>query len=204
MQYHNMTALAAMGILAMAGTAKAGGLNEPVAVVAPPAPVAVAPAPAPAGADWTGFYAGANLGYGQLEAEGFDEDTEGATYGLHAGYLYDLGSLVVGAEVEYDVTDITDEATGIDLDSVARLKGRLGYDAGAFLPYVTAGAAQASTSGALEAEDNGYFAGLGVDYQVSQNIRVGAEVLQHQFEDFDGTGTDIDATTASVRVGFTF
>ena len=203
MKYHNMTALVAMGLVAIAGAAKAGGLNEPVAVVAP-APVTVAPAPVATGANWTGFYAGANLGYGQLDADGFDEDTEGATYGLHAGYLYDLGSLVVGAEVEYDATDITDEATGIDLDSVARLKGRVGYDAGAFLPYLTAGVAQATTSGALEAEDNGYFAGLGVDYQVTQNIRVGAEVLQHQFEDFDGTGTDIDATTASVRVGFTF
>ncbi len=183
----------------------AGGITEPVVAEAP-TPVTVAPAPAPVytGNDWTGFYAGVGVGYGQLEADDFSDDTEDYTYGVHGGYLYDLGSFVVGAELEYDATDITDDATGINLDGVARAKVRAGYDAGAWLPYVTAGAAQAYTSGGLDADDTGYFAGLGVDYQVTNSIRVGAEVLQHQFDDFDGGGTDIEATTASLRVGFTF
>ncbi len=186
-----------------AAPAVAGGISEPVTAPAP-VPVAVAPAPVHTGGDWTGFYAGASLGYGQLEAEGFSDDTEDYTYGLHAGYLYDLGAFVLGGELEYDATEITDAATGINLDGVARAKVRAGYDAGQWLPYVTAGAAQAYTSGGLEADDTGYFAGLGVDYQVTPGIRVGAEVLRHQFDDFNGGGTDIEATTASLRVGFTF
>ena len=195
--------MTSVAIALAAVPALAGGLTDPVMAPAP-APVAVAPVPVVTGNDWTGFYAGANLGFGQLEADGFADDTEDYTYGVHAGYLYDLGSFVVGGELEYDATEITDAATGINLDGVARAKVRAGYDAGAFLPYVTAGAAQAYTSGALEADDTGYFAGVGVDYQVSQSMRVGAEILRHQFDDFNGGGTDIEATTASVRVGFTF
>ena len=194
---------ATLALSASAMSASAGGLSEVVAP-APVVPVAVAPAPVVVSNDWTGFYAGGSLGYGQLEADGFAEDTEDMTYGVHAGYLYDLGSFVVGGEIEYDVTEITDANTDISLDAVARAKVRAGYDAGALLPYVTAGVAQAYTSGELETNDTGYFAGIGVDYQISPNVRVGAEVLQHRFDDFDDTGTDIEATTAAVRVGFTF
>ena len=191
--------------LALAGTAAfAGGLSEPVTAPAP-VPVAVAPVVVPTGSDWTGFYVGGNLGYGQVQTDAFTEDAEGMTYGVHGGYLYDLGSFVVGGEIEYDMTDIVDDGSDIALDSVLRAKVRAGYDAGSFLPYVTAGVAQATTSGGLDATDTGAFAGLGVDYQVAgSGWRVGAEVLQHQFEDFDGSGADIDATTAAVRVGFTF
>jgi len=35
-------------------------------------------------------------------------------------------------------------------------------------------------------------------------MRFGAEVLQHQFDDFDGSGNDIDATTLAARVSFNF
>ena len=181
----------------------AGGLNEAIQP-ATIAPVAVAPAPVAVGSDWSGLYVGGSLGYGQVEADSFADDTEGALYGIHGGYLYDMGALVLGGELEYELTDISDSATGIDFDSIARAKVRAGYDAGALLPYATAGFAQAYTSGALDADDTGYFAGLGVDYQVTPNLRVGAEVLRHQFDDFNGGGTDIEATTASLRVGYSF
>ncbi len=195
--------ISSIALAVFAAPAFAGGIAEPVMAPAP-VPVAVAPVVVNTGGDWTGFYAGAGLGYGTLEAEGFADDTEDYTYGLHAGYLYDMGTFVLGGELEYDATEITDATTGINLDGVARAKVRAGYDAGQWLPYVTAGAAQAYTSGALEANDTGYFAGVGVDYQVTQSIRVGAELLRHQFDDFNGTGTDIDANTAAVRVGFRF
>ena len=203
-----MTTLKSAAALAVvcgtiAGTAQAGGLSEPVVAVAP-APVPVIAAPTPVGNDWTGFYAGAQLGYGQLSSDALEDEPSDITYGVHAGYLYDLGSFVLGGELEYDVTDIVDEGSDIALDSVLRAKVRAGYDAGNFLPYVTAGVAQATTSGALEAEDTGAFAGLGVDYQVNPNARVGVEVLHHQFDDFDDSGADIDATTASLRVSFSF
>nr|WP_207510517.1 outer membrane beta-barrel protein [Cognatiyoonia koreensis] len=196
---------AALAMVGFAGAANAGGLAEPVVQPAPaplPAPV---PAPVSYGGDWGGFYAGGQLGWGQLDSDAFgDADPDGALYGVHAGYNYDFGSFVLGAELDYDATDISDDATGIDLDSVARFKVKAGYDAGRFLPYVTAGIAQATTSGALDADDDGQFAGVGVDYQFNDSIRVGAEALQHQFDDFDGSGADIDATTIAARVSYTF
>ena len=194
---------AAVPALLIGGTASAGGLSD---AVVEPAPVMVAPAPAPmaTGNDWTGFYAGGQLGYGKLTSDALTTDPEGVTYGVHAGYLYDLGSLVVGGELDYDMTNITEETDDVTLDSVARGKLRVGYDAGSWMPYLTGGIARATTSGALEAADNGAFGGVGVDYMLSDSIRVGAEILQHRFENFDDSGDNIDATTASARVSFQF
>lgn len=199
------TSMLAAPLAIFAGMASAGGLAEPV-----PAPVPVpAPAPAPVftGSDWTGFYAGGQLGYGQLDSDALTEDPDGLLFGAHAGYLYDLGSWVIGGELDIDGTDIEDETADVALDTVTRAKLRVGYDAGNWLPYVTGGIAQARTSSgaaAFDTDDTGAFGGLGVEYRLSDSLRVGGEVLQHQFEDYDGTGVDIDATTATARVSFQF
>lgn len=186
--------------LAFAGSsAVAGGLAEPVVAPAP-APIAVA-APAPVGRDWSGFYVGGSLGYGDVDADGVTGDFEGATFGGHAGYNYDLGSIVLGAELEATGTnDFENDATGLELDNVLRAKVRAGYDAGAFLPYVTGGYAQAEVSGD---DDDGYFYGVGVDYAFSDSITVGGEYLRHEFEDFNDGG-DITADTLSLRVSYNF
>ncbi|SIT90360.1 Opacity protein [Yoonia rosea] len=196
------TLLVAAPLGMAASGALAGGLSEPVA-----APAAVIVPVAPVSTDWTGFYAGAQLGYGDVDSDDLDNDTNGALYGVHAGYLYDFGSLVVGGEIDYDGTSITGESAGgdVDFDSVARAKVRMGYDAGSWLPYITAGVAQVNTSGGLDADDTGNFAGLGIEYKRGDNWRLGWEVLHHQFEDFDGNdGLDIDATTAALRVSYVF
>lgn len=188
-----------------AGMATAGGLAEPVAT---PAPVTVAPAPVQMGNDWTGFYAGGQLGFGKLDSDQIldSDDPSGAIYGVHAGYNYDLGSLVVGGEIDYDATNIEVDSPATDVDSVARLKAKLGYDAGLFMPYVTAGVARMETSGTTwDGETDGSFAGLGLSYMATDTLMVGGEVLQHQFEDVaDNAGTDIDATTLSLRASFKF
>ena len=46
--------------------------------------------------------------------------------------------------------------------------------------------------------------GLGFDYAVNDRWTVGGEVLQHQFDDFDATGNDFDATTLKAKVGLRF
>ena len=207
MNYRNLTSLA-LALSAMAAPAFAGGLEEPVMTAPPAAPVAppAYESPQPVSGTWTGFYAGAQLGYGNLETDLIPdgEDFDGGTLGLHAGYLYDFGSIVAGAEVDIEKSNIEAEATGVEIDRLSRAKLRVGYDAGAFLPYATAGVVQAETAGALVADDTGRFVGAGVEYRMTDRIRVGGEVLQHNFEDFGGTGEDIDATTASARVSFQF
>ena len=199
------TALIAAPIALAGGLAQAGGLAEPVIAPAP-TPVAVAPAPVAVGRDWTGFYAGGSLGYGTIDSDGIDGDFEGTTFGGHVGYNYDFGSIVVGGELEYMGTnDFTLDGGDLELDSVARAKARVGYDAGAFLPYVTAGWAQATVDAgeAGTLEDDGYFYGVGVDYAVTDAITVGGEYLRHDFEEFDG-GSDIEADTFGLRVSYNF
>lgn len=207
------TILTAATLLA-AGPALAGGFAQPIATptVAPPP---VAPIVAPS-ADWSGAYVGGQLGFGRLTLE----DTSGADleddvnsdvlFGLHAGYMFDFGRLVLGAELDYDWTSIESDYYDIDeeplqLDSVARAKLRLGYDVGRVLPYVTAGVARASfssddpdTGPFLEDSYDGRFAGLGVSYAATDNLVVGIEVLRSDFEDapfVDSDDSQIDSVT---------
>lgn len=199
------TTVFALPLMLAGGMAAAGGLAEPVETVAP-TPV-IAPAPVMMGSDWTGFYAGAQLGYGKLDPNVTTdpEEPDGAVYGVHAGYMYDLGSVVLGAELDYDASNIEFDTPASELDSVARAKLRLGYDGGAFLPYITAGAARATTTNVLDGDTDGTFAGLGVVYRMNDSVLIGGEVLRHQFEDVaDIAGLDVDATTATARVSFQF
>lgn len=181
----------------------AGGPTEPVIDPAP-APVATY-APVATGGDWTGFYAGGSLGYADVTGSTtLGDEVNGLTYGVHAGYLQDLGNIVLGGELELSGADITDDVSGLSVDSVARAKARVGYDAGQFMPYLTAGVAQLTTSGAIDDKDTGYFGGVGLDYQLSDQLTVGGEVLQHKFDDFAGSGIDVEAMSIGARVSFRF
>lgn len=193
------TALGAVLSGALAAPALAGGLTDPVVE----APVAAPVAPVVVGTDWTGGYVGGQLGYGDVSATGLDGD--GLTYGLRGGYDWDFGNWVLGAGIDHDWTDIELGGGAGDLDSVTRLKLRAGADLGRTLIYATAGGAHARADvGGNSLSDNGWFAGIGADYLLTDQWTVGAEVLSHQFDDFDNSGVDVDATTASVNVGFRF
>ena len=190
------TALAAV---LSAGLAAAGS-PEP----APAEPTVTMPAePAPAMTDWTGFYGGGQLGFADVSTSGAaDLDGDGAIGGLTLGYDYDFGSYVVGGAVDYDFADIDlDNAT--TLESVARLKVRGGAKIGANgLLYATAGGAQAEADGFDS--DTGWFAGAGYEQMVTDRVALGAEVLYHEFDDFDDSGIDIEATTVQVRGTYRF
>ena len=185
------------GVAAMAAVpAFAGGpvqvAEEPMVA---PAPVAV---PAPS-ADWSGLYAGGQLGYGDVGSSGA-LGGDGMTAGLLAGYRADFGQFVAGVEGNFDWANI-DIGGGNSLDTISRLKLIGGYDAGPALVYGTVAAVRADTT--LGA-DNGWGAGIGVDYAVTQQMTLGAELMEHRFDNFVGSGTDIEATTLNARVGFRF
>lgn len=178
----------------------AGGLSAPVME----API-VAPAPAPArmDGDWTGGYVGGALSYGRASAG--TPDGNGALYGVRAGYDYDFGKFVLGGGLSYDKADIDLSGGAGSLDDVARLHVRAGADLGNTLVYATAGAARASaTLGGVSADDTGYFGGVGAEYKFRPNMSVGGEILAHRFGDFNGSATDVKATTAGVNINFRF
>lgn len=138
---------------------------------APYAPSYVAPVPV----SWTGFYVGANLGYGFGHADSSTDlglfgsldgsgNLNGAVGGGTVGYNYQIGSFVVGIEGDLDFGSLKGSGSqdftilGIlpgtasqsaSLDWFGTVRGRLGYDLNGWLPYVTGGWAmgKASVSG---------------------------------------------------------
>lgn len=187
----------------LSAPAFAGGLNE----VAPePTVVAYdAPVQASTGGDWGGAYVGAQIGYGDLKSNGAGLDGNGTIGGVHAGYRADFGQFVAGAELDYDRSNIDLGTAGDTLDSVARLKLIGGADLGRTLVYGTVGAAYAeATVGGSTLKDNGYFGGVGVDYAISDQFTVGGEYLMHKFNDFGGSGADLDVNTVTAKVSFKF
>lgn len=188
--------------LAVALPAQAGGptVAAPEPVVAPVEPY-VAP-----GMDWSGAYAGGQLGYADMDSSTGTLEGHGMIGGVHAGYRWDLGTFVAGTELDYDATDVAlGTAPGDSLDSVLRAKLTGGTELGNSLLYGTLGAAKAKASvGGNDLSDTGYFVGAGMTYAMGGNWTVGGEVLQHRFSDFDGSGIDLDATTVTARVGFRF
>lgn len=195
-------------LVALSAPAIAGGLDPVVVTPAPVVPVAPMPM---VDLGWTGFYAGGQIGAGQFDTEsdddGFDGlEGSGGLFGVHAGYLYDFGTLVLGGELDYDATSFEfDDDEDSEIDSVARLKALFGYDAGAFMPYLTAGVASASADvDGDDLSDSGSFYGLGAKYAVSDNVLIGGEYLTHQFDDFDDQDVDIDVDTLSLRVSYKF
>lgn len=189
-----------------AAPALAGGLDEPVmepAVVAPVAPVA---APR-ANGDWEGFYAGAELGYGHFKAE--NVKPKGAALGIQLGYRWDLGTTVLGLEGEYLDGSIDKHDAGlggkVKAKNIYRVKGMAGYDLGDWLPYVTAGYTHMKLKTPVGSNsDDGWVLGVGVDYAIDENWRVGGEILYNDFHNFDKQGYNADGTTATVRVNYRF
>jgi opacity protein-like surface antigen len=196
--------------LLVPAAAFAGG----VAPTPAPAPAPIVAPVAPLGTDWTGAYGGIQLEYGDVTTDDTaaglgDLEGDGALYGVFGGYRYDLGNVVVGAELDLNFADIAlEDSSGAEvgtLESVHRLGGEIGYDAGPALFYGTAGVAQASAEiSGSDFDDTGYFFGAGMDYMLTEQVTVGAEVLQHEFDDFDGTGQDISATTFGINAAFRF
>lgn len=117
--------------------------------------------------DWSGFYLGANLGYGWAESEPtiryLDEvknttklssDMEGVVGGVQLGYNWQVKNFLVGIETDFSSADISSEnsdqiANADDYDivkennrinSFGTLRARLGFlPADRLLAYVTGG-----------------------------------------------------------------
>ena len=169
--------------------------------VAAPAPVA--PVPTNVGPDWTGFYGGAQLGYGEVDTNvpGTGSD-DGVIGGLTAGYDYDFGTFVLGGGLDYDFADIGVANNAATLENVFRAKVRGGYKLGDGLLYATGGYAQADTDNL--GSDDGYFIGAGYEHMITQNFSMGGELLYHEFDDYNSTAVDVEATTLQVRGTFRF
>lgn len=229
--YFDFAALAATtSAIALAGTgaAFAGSLDEPTVAVAPAPVVTSAPQ-----SRWAGGYVGAQIGYGYADTDttndgdidndgildtidstidatvktfnSIGEDGDGATGGVHAGYLMNSGRFVYGGEADYDFSDIQLDNNAGSIDGIGRLKLKGGYDLGNTLLYATAGAAysEADINGS-DFNDWGWVGGVGAEYLLTDNVSVGGEILYNDFGEFDNSDTDVSLTTVSARVSYRF
>jgi outer membrane immunogenic protein len=194
---------------------------------------AEAPPPEPLVYDWSGFYLGAHVGYGEAQVDGLDHDLNpnGIIGGAHGGLNFQLGSFVLGAEGDFSWGNWEDsagpnnqgESVSVDLDWLATLRARLGLAIDNFLIYGTVGAAwtdaEASisdnvgpvTSGSVDFDDVGLVAGGGVEWGMNERLSLRLEGLWFNFD--DTIGTDIvtdpgDSVTLDdawvVRTGISF
>jgi outer membrane immunogenic protein len=171
------------------------------------------------GTDWTGFYVGANIGYGAgtIEVTNLpidEEDVGGYFIGAQAGYNFQAGNLVFGIQSDLTVAGVeNDEDPADTVDWFGSTTGRVGLALDSMLPYVKAGVAYAGGTGNNDGfEDSassvGWTAGLGVEVTVADNISVFAEYDYYDFGtaefSFDGTDVDAETTLHTIKTGLNF
>lgn len=178
----------------------AGGFVDPVTGV-DAVPVSTSSA-----GSWTGFYAGLQFGAGDatfsFAGETASEDTDAG--GFHLGYMRDFGQVVVGGEFAFDRVTLSD---GDDDEGVylGRLRGRIGYNAGRFMPYATIGSASLVGEDNDDISEAGFTYGIGADFRVTDRFLVGFDYSRSEFSDvLDEPGLDLDADLVQVRASFKF
>ena len=186
------TALLSCAAICLTSTAYAADL----VLVDPPM---YSPTPA---ANWEGFYAGVQLGFASGFADHLanppnnDLTLGGGLLGGKIGYnMYLADQFVGGIEADFSAANITGADTALPNDPthtinwLGSVRGRLGYDAGQFMPYVTGGVAFAQATRTTElgapnsatASHVGWTVGAGLEYMVAPNWAVKGEYMYYDF-----------------------
>lgn len=178
---------------------------------------------------WDGAYIGGFFGYGfgtltdtdgDLPLPGLDDDElglSGWTLGASLGANFTVTpGLVLGAVGDIAWSDISgydaDTDLNFDVNWTGSFRGRAGFDAGAFMPYVTGGLAVAGASADSGPDEDsqvhiGWTAGAGVEVAVVDNVSVD---LQYRYTDYGTADYDLsgdptfDLSTHAVTAGVNF
>jgi outer membrane immunogenic protein len=171
---------------------------------------------------WTGFYLGINGG-GAFGSSTWDTagsiNPSGGLVGGTIGYNYQISHFVVGAEADIDWASISGTTTTAACPAgcktgdswLSTVRGRVGYAADRFLPFVTGGAAlgniNATTAGLTTSATNaGWTLGAGVEFAFSPSWSAKAEYLYVNLGKFNcglncGAPTDNVSFTANIVRG---
>ena len=151
---------AAIGIAAISAAAAPASAADMAVKAAPPAPLPVI-------YNWSGFYIGANGGWGSsrncwdfvtaagaVVADGC-ADRSGGLFGGQLGYRWQTGGWVFGLEAQGDWADLSNTrvslinpafSTRVSTDAIGLFTGQIGYAWNAALFYVKGGAAVTKNS----------------------------------------------------------
>lgn len=188
------------------------------------------------GFSWTGGYVGAHIGYGwgnvtptvagaPLDPAKPTYSSAGAAGGLMAGYNYDFGGFVLGAEADFSLSDIgySDTVGAVTIshrvENFGSIRARAGVAVDRFLPYLTAGFAFGTgvteltppRGAALSNRQThtGWTIGAGAEYAATDNVIVRAEYLYTDLgtRPYDLTPLaiiDTNVNFGTVRAGISF
>ncbi len=215
--------VALLGLVSFAGAAAAADLARR----APQPYYPKAPIVAPV-YNWTGFYIGINGG-GAFGTSNWDStnsfDISGGLIGGTIGYNYQVGQVVFGVEGDIDWADIngtTNVACPLGCKTsdtwLSTVRGRIGYAADRFMPFVTGGAAfgdiRASTPGfPTTSKDNaGWTLGGGLEGAIVGPWTAKVEYLYVDLGKFNcglncGAGLTVDnvsVRTSIIRAGVNY
>lgn len=162
--------------------------------------------------DWSGLYAGAQLGMGNFSIDGTgDASVDGtglaleAPYGIHFGYAWAFEEFIIGGELSYNKLAAKSGDETLDDESLLGLSARVGLPIGNFQPYVKIGASQISLEDSgTSVTENGVVYGLGAEYLLSDKIILGAEFVRNSFTNISDTSADVDVDTMQFRLSYKF
>ena len=153
---------------------------------------------------WTGFYIGAHGSYNNLNASGLfdgggaDADLgilnpNGGGVGAQIGYNYQMGKFVFGIEGDIADLDVRDflidrdrDKQQLELNSLASIRGRVGYAFNSMLVYGTAGIGFVTGklvvedgADALKFNEQAFVYGGGAEYMFAPNLTFRLEYLRY-------------------------
>jgi outer membrane immunogenic protein len=186
-------AIAVAAVAAFSGSAMAADLYVPPA----------APAPVVATTNWDGPYIGATVGYDWYNAAA-GGSANGWNAGAQLGYNFHVSDqIVLGIQgnVDWISTNYAGSPDGWD----GAIVGRLGYDAGAILPYVEAGVAFADIDFAAPVGSQssaGWTAGAGIEFMLADQWSANVEYRYADYGSFGGGVGDVN--DSSIRLGLNY
>ena len=205
-------AIAGAALLTVTGAASAADMYRKAPVAAP----VIAPITA---YNWTGFYAGANIGGEWLRDKMNDgvvapTVTPGSvTGGVQAGYNFQTGPWVLGVETDvgYGHPVKSSSIGRVEKDWSGSVRARAGYAFDNVLLYGTGGLAWAN----FKLDDSatpvrrttaraGWTLGAGAEYAVTKNISVKGEYLYADYGKANVGVVSHDLSDHTVRVGVNY
>lgn len=158
-------------------------------------------APAPA-FNWTGFYFGGHIGYGEAE-DPIGATIDGMIGGVQVGYNWHFSrNWVFGIEADIAGTDMNN-AFGAHMDYLGTIRARAGYAMDRVLIYGTGGFAFSRIQNVLGAHLNGegYAIGAGLEWAFARNW---SAKVEYMFHDIDFGPGDVEVSTFKFGVNYRF
>jgi outer membrane immunogenic protein len=196
--------------------ALAAGLTAAGTAGAADFPRNMAPYSAPAMSglyNWSGAYAGLNLGYDWGKVTNSAVRPSGIAGGAQLGYNWQSGQFVFGGETDFQFTGVDDTFAPFKFSNpwFGTVRGRAGVAFNNVLLYATAGLAYGSLKGEIPGLDEtrtelGWAGGLGMEYGFNPNWSARIEYLYMDLgsRGFTITGTDNGLQSNLLRLGVNY